>query len=80
MEWLVYTGVVERIDYNIGKVLDYLEQSRQLDDTYVMFMSDNGVGENSFEAFPVPGEKILDHIGKYYDNSRDNLGNYDSYY
>jgi arylsulfatase A-like enzyme len=38
-----YAGMVERMDYNVGKVIEYLESSAQLDDTYIVFMSDNGM-------------------------------------
>lgn len=37
-----YAGMVERMDHNIGKVIEYLKASEQYEDTYIMFMSDNG--------------------------------------
>lgn len=38
----IYSAMVENMDYNIEKVLDYLERKGQLDDTFVVFLSDNG--------------------------------------
>lgn len=37
-----YAGMVERMDQNVGKVVDYLKASGQFEDTYIVFMSDNG--------------------------------------
>lgn len=38
----VYAGVVHRLDWNIGRVLDALARSGELEDTLVVFASDNG--------------------------------------
>lgn len=38
----IYAAVLERMDYGIGVVLDALKETGQLDNTVVMFMSDNG--------------------------------------
>jgi arylsulfatase len=38
----VYAAMIDRMDQNIGKVLDYLEQNGQMDNTLVIFLSDNG--------------------------------------
>lgn len=37
-----YAGMVECMDHNIGRVTDYLESIGELDNTYIMFFSDNG--------------------------------------
>jgi arylsulfatase len=42
LEMAVFAEMVHRMDYNIGRVVDYLEQTRQLDNTLIMFLSDNG--------------------------------------
>ena len=41
------------IDANVGKVLSYLESIGELEDTFVMFMSDNGAEGAAYEAYPV---------------------------
>ncbi|RYD31798.1 MAG: DUF229 domain-containing protein, partial [Verrucomicrobiaceae bacterium] len=38
----LYTAMIEKVDDNVGRVLDRLSQSGQLDNTIVMLMSDNG--------------------------------------
>jgi arylsulfatase len=38
----VYAAMIERMDTEIGRVLDYLRSSGQLDNTLIMFQSDNG--------------------------------------
>ncbi|MBN2451052.1 MAG: arylsulfatase [Lentisphaeria bacterium] len=38
----VYAAMIDRMDQNIGRVLDFLRESGQLDHTLVMFLSDNG--------------------------------------
>jgi arylsulfatase len=38
----VYAGFVSHCDHHIGRLLDYLEQSGQLDNTIVVVVSDNG--------------------------------------
>ncbi|WP_114778537.1 arylsulfatase [Botryobacter ruber] len=38
----VYAAQVYNMDYNTGKLLDYLEQTGKLDNTLILFFSDNG--------------------------------------
>jgi arylsulfatase len=38
----VHAAMVDRIDQNIGRLLDVLEQTGQLDNTLILFFSDNG--------------------------------------
>lgn len=67
--------MVECIDHNVGKVVDYLEEIGELDNTFVCFMSDNGAEGAAYEAYPIVQSTMLGHLQKYYDNSLDNLGN-----
>lgn len=75
----VFAGMVECIDANVGKVVDYLEQTGELDNTFICFMSDNGAEGAAFEAYPIVQSGVMDHLKKYYNNSLDNLGNFDSF-
>lgn len=75
----VYAGMVECIDANVGKVVDYLESIGELDNTFVCFMSDNGAEGAAYEAYPLVQSGVLPHLQKYYDNSLENLGNYNSF-
>jgi arylsulfatase A-like enzyme len=37
-----YAGMVDTIDHNVGKVVEYLKQTGEYDNTFIVFMSDNG--------------------------------------
>ncbi|KPI38366.1 Arylsulfatase [Cyphellophora attinorum] len=75
-----YAAMVQNMDTHIGRVLSYLRKTSELDNTFVLFMSDNGAEGLLMEAHPVIGENnIFEHIEKYYDNSLANIGNKNSY-
>jgi len=38
----IYAAMVDRMDQQIGRVIDHLEQSDQLNNTVIVFLSDNG--------------------------------------
>ncbi|KAI1780047.1 putative arylsulfatase [Hypoxylon cercidicola] len=76
----VYAAMVDLIDVNIGRVRTYLEETGELDNTFIAFMSDNGAEGQLLEALPVlAGYTVEDIVKKYYDNSLDNIGNYNSF-
>lgn len=70
----VFAGMVECIDYNVGKVVEYLRSIDELDNTFVCFMSDNGAEGAAYEAYPMVQNGVMPHLQKYYDNSLENLG------
>ena len=53
----------------------YLERSGELDNTFIMFMSDNGAEPDRRDLVP----PISEHVGKEYDHSLDNLGRATTY-
>ncbi|WP_460130509.1 arylsulfatase [Pseudomonas sp. H1_D05] len=75
----VYAAMVERMDWNIGRVVDYLRQQGQLDNTFILFMSDNGAEGALLEAFPKFGPELVTYLSQHYDNSLDNIGRANSY-
>lgn len=77
----VYAGMVDMIDQNIGRVMDHLEACGELDNTFILFMSDNGAEGALLEALPMMGDSgsISQIIDKYYNNSIENMGMSDSY-
>lgn len=75
----VYAAMVERMDWNIGRVLDYLRNQGLLDNTLVLFMSDNGAEGALLEAFPKFGPHLASYLDQHYDNSLDNIGRANSY-
>ncbi|MCO5613795.1 hypothetical protein L7F22_068073 [Adiantum nelumboides] len=74
-----YAAMVEIMDTNIGRVLDRLEEEGELDNTFVLFMSDNGAEGALLEALPVMGPNIAKVIKEYYDNSFENIGRKNSF-
>lgn len=74
-----YAGMVENLDWNIGRVLEYLEKTGERENTLIVFMSDNGAEGASLEAWPTMGGDLMRIVRKYHNNSLDNIGEYDSY-
>ncbi|EEB94388.1 hypothetical protein MPER_06806, partial [Moniliophthora perniciosa FA553] len=74
-----YAGMVENMDENIGKILTYLGEIGEQDNTFIIFQSDNGAEGASYEAIPTIGKDIMAVIQKYYDNSLENIGEYNSF-
>lgn len=56
-----YAGMVDRIDQNIGKLMEQLRKTGELDNTLIFFLSDNGAEAES----PVFGTFKLDNLGQY---------------
>ncbi|PVH67916.1 alkaline phosphatase-like protein [Cadophora sp. DSE1049] len=77
----VFAAMVDIIDENVGRLLDFLKSTNELDNTFVLFMSDNGAEGAALEAIPVMGgPKTMSAIfEKYYNNSFDNIGEADSF-
>ena len=71
----LYAAMVSNLDYHIGRLLDYLDQSGLADNTYVVFFSDNGA-----EGNPV-ARIVSDHewVERRFDNRLENMGRAGSY-
>lgn len=49
----IYAAMVDNLDHNIGRLVSYLRESGQYDNTLIVFMSDNGAaGENHTQFYP----------------------------
>lgn len=60
MEWdaramAVHAAMVDRMDHEIGRVLGVLEKTGELDNTLIMFLSDNGASNEDCQNYS-PGE------------------------
>ena len=66
----VYSAMVDHMDRQIGRVLDYLKAKGELDNTFIFFMSDNGADGNS--VYDVG--RTREWIEKDMDNSTANTG------
>lgn len=71
----IYAAMIENMDRNIGKVMQSLQQSRRLDNTIVLFLSDNGAAGASREQ----SAKWGGWIARSRNNSLENMGAGSSY-
>jgi arylsulfatase len=67
--------MVSDLDRYVGDVVAHLKQIGEYDNTFIMFMSDNGAEPGRRDLTP----PISTQIGKAYDHSLDNLGSATSY-
>jgi len=75
-----HAAMVDMIDQNVGRVVDALEKTGELDDTVIIFTSDYGAEGRMLEALPAGAGVPLEHIIRmFYNNSVDNIGNADSF-
>ncbi len=66
----VFAGYSEYTDAQIGRVIDYLEESGQLDNTLVIYAADNGA---SGEGSPNGSVNEMKFFNNYPDEMKDNL-------
>lgn len=70
----LYAGMVDNLDYNIGRLIQYLKDIGQYENTLFVFMSDNGAAYRDFlhdDNFKV--------LKDYYNDDYENMGNENSY-
>ena len=70
----VYAGFLSHADDQIGRLLDYLETSGQLDNTMIVLVSDNGASGEGGPNGSVNENKIFNGLP---DNIEDNLAHLD---
>ena len=71
----IYAAMVDAMDTAVGRVLDAVKRIGRLEDTDIIFFSDNGPSGTLRETSPGWQEWIVEKA----DNSFDNLGKEDSY-
>ena len=57
----VHAAMIDRMDQGIGKVLQELERTGELDNTLILFMSDNGCSPEVCQDYS-PGERTTVRI------------------
>lgn len=75
----VYAAMVDTLDQNIGRVIEQLEKADELDNTFILFMSDNGAEGMMMEALPLNSGNFQLNLEKYYDNTYSNIGKANSF-
>lgn len=71
----LYAGMVDNLDYNIGRLLDYLKDIGEYENTLVVFMSDNGAAAEDFYHDDHYGPFIRAHFNEDYER----MGRSDSF-
>ena len=61
-----YAAMVERLDWNIGRVLDFLKEKNMEEDTVIIFTSDNG-GLATAEGSPTSNAPLAEGKGWMYE-------------
>ena len=64
----IYAAMVSNMDYHVGRLIGHLRDTGEFDDTFILFMSDNGASGSAPASF-----------AEGYDNSLENMGNRDSF-
>lgn len=66
----LYAGMVDNLDVNIGRIIQYLKDIGEYENTLIIFMSDNGAaGEDYYNN---PG--IKPYINPYFNNDYETMG------
>lgn len=74
----VYAAMVDRLDQNVGRILDHLERIGERDNTIIIFTSDNGPEAIDFTTDPI-FPPSTDWVAANFDNSLESLGSAESY-
>ena len=70
----VYAGFSEYTDAQVGRIIDYLEESGQLENTLIIYAADNGASGEGSPNGSVNENKLFN---SYPDRMEDNLGSID---
>ena len=71
----IYAGMVEYLDMSVGRVIDYLEESGQLDNTVIVFTADHGASSSEHGVDTGRGsQRVGTTIPDRIDNSLENFG------
>jgi len=71
----VYAAMVDRLDENVGRLIEFLRQRGEVENTIFVFMSDNGAEAHDMESDVVHGDWLTSN----FDNSLANIGTATSY-
>lgn len=71
----LYAGMVDNLDENVGRLISYLKESGKYENTLIIFMSDNGAGDEDYYNH----EYFSDFLQERYDNSFENMGSASSF-
>ena len=75
MKMQVYAGMVDALDHHIGRLIRYLKEIGEYDNTFIVFFSDNGAEGN--DPHDLSGN--AGWIAEHFDNRLENMGRPGSY-
>jgi len=65
----IYAGMVENLDYNIGRLIQHLKDIGQYENTFIVFHSDNGA-----EGWPISDAQDLTNFNNFNNLGKDQFG------
>jgi arylsulfatase A-like enzyme len=71
----LYASMLDNLDDNIGRLLDYLKSNDLYDNTLILFMSDNGAGGGDFYS----RGPYIEHLQENFDNAYEKMGTAESF-
>lgn len=54
-----YAGMVDRLDYNVGRVVDYLKSTGEYENTVILFQADNGAAGRDLRRDQTPMPRYI---------------------
>jgi arylsulfatase A-like enzyme len=72
----IYAAMIEMLDEGIGKLVKHLRETGEYDNTFILFMSDNGANPKDPHFYSGLTEEKIDEI---FDNSWENMGRMGSF-
>ena len=67
----VYASMIELMDQEIGRLINYLKKTGQYDNTYILFFSDNGSNGAGMGSYPDTDDEW---VARNSDNRYENIG------
>ena len=64
----LYAGMVDNLDFNIGRIIQHLKGIGQFENTLIVFMSDNGAAPEDYYNHPKFGSYVQEHSNNDYEN------------
>jgi len=75
-EMEVFAAMVDRLDQNVGRVIEELKRSGRFDDTVILFLSDNGPEGMDYASSELPSMRKIHDLS---DNRLENIGSASSF-
>ncbi len=64
----LYAGMLDNLDVNIGRLIQYLKEIGKYENTLILFMSDNGAAAEDFYHHPRYGPFLQENYSNEYEN------------